>query len=312
MVTITRRNLPALVLAGALPAVRHARAGEPVVVVTTTAAPGAPIMVGVAEGLFTRHGVAVKPQLIQLMPNMPATLVSGSAQIGLMAMSTLLQAVDGGLDLVAIAGGAVTARNVPDASALARPDVSIEKPADFLGRTVGVPGLGAYYHVVFRWWLMSKGVDPAGVHFVETAFPVMLDALRGRTVDVVVCLDPFQSQILGAGVGKVAVPIYRDVPDDKPIVVYAATRDWASAHRSEVAAFRAAMSEAQALTAKDLEKAKLQFNELAKLPPAVLPRISIGAQSDKLPPEGFAWWIEVMTAQKMLSGKPEVAKLIFS
>jgi NitT/TauT family transport system substrate-binding protein len=311
MFTITRRNLPVLALAAAAarPAVA---AAPPIVLVLTPAAPGAPVMVGIDDGSFARHGVEIKPQLIPLMPTMPAILVSGSAQIGFMTTPTFLQAVDGGLDLVAVAGGGITSQSVPDASAIARNDVEVRKPSDFVGKTVGVPGLGAYYHVIFRWWLMSKAVDPAGVHFVETAFPQMLDALRGKAVDAVVCLDPFQSQILASGLGKVAVPIYKDVPNDKPIVIYVAARDWAEAHRQEVLGFRAGLAEAQKATAQDPEKAKQQFNALAKLPPAVLPHVSIGAQSDLLPVEGFAWWVEVLQEQKLLSTKPDVKKLIFT
>ena len=311
MFTIKRRALAAAVLAGGWPGIRAVRAAETLTVVTTTAATAAPIMVGVADGLFAKQGLAVRAQLVPLMPNIPAILVSNSAQIGFLTTPTLLQAVDGGLDLVAIAGGGVSDPAVPDAAAIARADLAIEKPTDFLGKTVGVPGLGAYYHVIFRWWLMSRGVDPGGVHFVETAFPVMLDALRGKSVDAVVCLDPFQSQILGAGVGRIAVPIYRDVPRNLPIVLYVTTRDWANAHRQEVAAFRSAIAQAQVATVRDPERAKALFNEMAKLPPAVLPRVSIGAQSAEMPPEGFAWWVEVMTAQKMLASKPDVSKLVF-
>jgi len=254
--------------------------------------------------------IAVKFIQIPLMPSLPAILVSGSGDIGFMTTTTFLQAVYGGLDLVEVAGGGITSHTVPDAAVIARPDISISGPADFVGKTVGVPGLGAYYHVVFSWWLMQHGVDPAQVHFQEVSFPSMADTLRGRSVDAVVTLDPFQTQILNAGVGKLAVPLYADIPDDKPIVIYIATRAWADSHKDLVHRFRAGLAQAQDAASKDMDAAKAAFAKMVPIPPAILAHVSIGAQSAKLDTVGLQWWIDVMGQQKLLSGPIDVNKLI--
>jgi NitT/TauT family transport system substrate-binding protein len=227
-----------------------------------------------------------------------------------MTTTTFLQAVDGGLDLVAIAAGGVTSHTVADAAALVQPDLKIETAADFIGHSMGVPGLGAYYHVIFRYWLMQHGVDPAKVRFIEVSFPTMVDAMRGKSVDGVVTLDPSQSQILAAKVGKIAVPIYAEIPDDKPIVMYIATRAWAAGHKREVSAFRAAIAEAQDVTMADPERAKQALAKHAPMPPAVLAHVSIGAQSKVITKEGLRWWVEVMNAQQMLATKIDVDRLV--
>ncbi len=126
-----------------------------------------------------------------------------------------------------------------------------------------------------------------------------------------VTLDPAQSQILAAGVGKVAVPIYREIPNDKPIVLYVSTRAWAEAHAAAVAAFRAAMAEAQAFTAANPDKAKQDLAKFAPMPPAVLAHVSIGAQSPVITQDGLAWWVGVMSAQQMLASHIDVEKLVF-
>ncbi len=36
----------------------------------------------------------------------------------------------------------------------------MSKPADFVGKKVGVPGIGAFLDVLFRKWLIDGGVDP--------------------------------------------------------------------------------------------------------------------------------------------------------
>lgn len=302
----------AMVVALAL-IVRPARAegaAMPVSVIGTPGAPIAPLMLAMQDGIMAAHHLDVKFTLVPLMPSLPPILVSGSGEIGFMTTTTFLQAVDGGLDLVVVAPGGVTAPAIADAAVIARPDVAIEKPADFIGKSVGVPGLGAYYHVIFRWWLMQHGIDPAKLHFVEVAFPSMGDALRGRSVDAVVTLDPFQSQILGAGVGRLAVPIYQDVPGGKPIVMYIATREWATAHKDTVHAFRAALAEAQAAGEKDPEAMRNAFAQYVKMPPAVAAHLVIGGQSSHLDAAGLQWWIDVMNQQKMLTGKIDVSRLI--
>ena len=271
---------------------------------------GAPLLVGVEEGIFARHDLAVTPVLVALMPNLPAALMSNSGQIGLVAVSTFIQAVDGGLDLVAIAGGNVTSHDIPEASLLVRPDFDYRSPADFIGRTIGVPGLGAPQHVFLRYWFMQHGVDPARVRFIETSFTNMADNLRSHAVDGVIAADPAQSQIISSGVGKVAVAMYKETPEGKPWLIYVSTRDWASAHPKDVASFRAAMAEAQAFTMTNTDKAKQDLLKYVPLPAPALARMSLGLQKPGITADGLRWWIDVMTQQQMLTGKPDADQLV--
>lgn len=308
METSRRAVLAAPLLGLFAPAI--ARAATPITAVLTAGADGAPLFVATRRGMFARRGIEMTPRLIPLMPSMPAMLVSKSAQIGFMTTTTMLQAVDGGLDLVVAAGGAVTSPRIADAAVIARPGIEIKRPEDFIGRTVGVPGLGAYYHVIFRWWLIQNDVNPAKVHFVETAFPSMLDALRGGSVDAVVTLDPFQSEILGAHAGHVVEQISADVPADKPVVLYVATSDWARANHHVLEGFRAAIAEAQTFTEKHPQEALEDLNYYVKLPPRALKHAVIGAQSRHVTEVGLGWWVAVMHQQGMLPERVDITKML--
>src|SRR5271167_2547648 len=61
-------------------------------------------MVARDEGIFAKHGLDVDMTLIGINTNIPPAIVSDSIQIGGPTEPVFLQAVDGGLDLVAIAG----------------------------------------------------------------------------------------------------------------------------------------------------------------------------------------------------------------
>ena len=136
-------------------------------------------MVARDEGIFAKNGIDADVMLIAINTNIPPAIVSNSIQIGGPTATVFLQAVDGGLDLVAIDGASVMdptqARLI---AAVARTGVVIKEPKDFVGKKVGAPGIGAFLHVLFRKWLIEKGVDPKSVNFVEVTFPTMNDALK--------------------------------------------------------------------------------------------------------------------------------------
>src|SRR5512140_1609815 len=64
-------------------------------------------MVAKDKGLFEKHGLDVELQIIALNSTMPAALHSGSIEIAGTTTPVFLQAIDGGIDLVGIAGGNV-------------------------------------------------------------------------------------------------------------------------------------------------------------------------------------------------------------
>ncbi len=64
-------------------------------------------MVARDEGIFAKHGLDADVTLIGINTNIPPAIVSDSIQIGGPTATVFLQAVDGGLDLVAIEGASV-------------------------------------------------------------------------------------------------------------------------------------------------------------------------------------------------------------
>ena len=143
-------------------------------------------MVAVDEGIFGKHGLDVEMTPIGINSNIPAAILSNSIQIGGPTSTVFLQAVDGGLDLVAIAGASVmNPTSNGNITAFVRNGITIKEPRDFVGKKVGAPGLNAFLHVLFVKWLVEKGVDPKSVNFVEVTFPTMSDIIKSGGVDAV-------------------------------------------------------------------------------------------------------------------------------
>src|SRR5712692_10423227 len=101
-------------------------------------------MVAVDEGIFKKHGLDAEMTPIGINSNIPAAILSNSIQIGGPTSTVVLQAVDGGLDLVAVAGASVmNPTSNGNITAFVRNGITIKEPKDFVGKKVGAPGLGA-------------------------------------------------------------------------------------------------------------------------------------------------------------------------
>jgi NitT/TauT family transport system substrate-binding protein len=308
--------------------VRHALASLgilllPLVAATGTAQARDKVMLGYAEsdsyvpamvardsGLFEKHGIDVDLRIVALNSAMPAALSSGTVQIAGTTSPVFLQAVDRGIDLVAIAGGNVAEKSNTRFAAVARGGSVITRPQDFLGKTVAVPGLGANTHVLFRNWLLAKGVRYDRVKFVEIAFPQMQTALEDRAVDAVVTNDPVLYQILSEDAGSVVATFMEVLRVQIPIVVYSTTREWAGKHRSVVAAFREAIIEAIAAIEADPKVARAAETKYLALPADVVANAPIPRYRAPITDAMLQNWVDIMTRQQMLTHKIDVSKLV--
>lgn len=288
-----------------------ATAGTPLQIGCTATTDCASAMIGVEDGIFAKHGLDASLTLIGLNSNIPAALISGSLQIGGPTPSVFLQAADGGLDLVAVAGASSTAPATADAAAtVVRAGETIATAKDFVGKKVGVPGIGAFLDVLFKRWLIEHDVDPKDVSFVEVTFPTMNDVLKSGAVDAVVTAEPVLSRIVTAGTGTVAAKILADIPKGEPQILYAATRDWAEKNPAAVTAFRAAIAEAAAVVNQNPDKARAAISHFTKMPLDMLKTMKVSVSDPMMTAPQLDWWVGVMKQQAMLTGTPDAKALL--
>jgi len=263
------------------------------------------------EGIFAKHGIDANVTLIPINTNIPPAIASDSIQIGGPTEPVFLQAVDGGLDLVAIAGASVMDPVGNQAiAAMTRPGLTIKDAKDFIGKKVGAPGIGAFLHVLFRKWLIEKGVDPKSVNFVEITFPTQNDALKSGAVDAVVTAEPFTSRIVGAGNGVVAAHFATELARTEPIISYASTRAFAEQNPEIIKAFRASIAEGAAIVNAEPDKASAAIAKFTKLPIELVRAHRASISKPELKASDFAWWIEVMKQQDMLQTDLDASKLV--
>lgn len=300
----------ATLAAAALPA--RAQAGTKIVFGFTAVTDFASVFVAREEGYFTKRALDVEPKFIPLNSTIPAALQSDSLTVGGPTPSVFLQAVDGGLDLVLVAGGGLTSKGITGFGLVARAGSGIKTAQDCVGKKVGVPGLGAFLHVTFRAWLKDQGLDHRKVNFVEAAFPQHADLLRGGSVDAVVSADPFMSRITESGAGYVASYYSTFLPEGNQTIVHAARRDWAEKNPQAVRAFRESLVEAAAFMGQPRNDARVRaaIGKYIKLPPEVLAKVQISPPGPVVTDKQLAYWVGLMKEQDMLKTMPDVARLV--
>ncbi|TXT35727.1 MAG: NitT/TauT family transport system substrate-binding protein [Comamonadaceae bacterium] len=272
----------------------------------------ASVFVAAEEGLFKKHGLDVELKFIPLSSAIPAAIQSDSLQIGGPTPTVFLQSVDGGLDHVVLAGGGVLSKTYTDVSVMARAGSNIRNAQDFVGKKVGVPGLGALLHVTFRQWLKSNGVDYRQVSFIEAPFPQHADLIKGGSIDAVVTAGPFMARILDSGSGYVASYYTTFLPEGMPTVVHVAKRDWVKANPGAAKAFVQAVQEGAAfmLQPKNDAKVRAALGKYLRLPPPVTAKMQISPTGPVVTDRQLAGWIQMMNGQDMLKTAPAAASLI--
>ncbi|WP_315736994.1 ABC transporter substrate-binding protein [Bradyrhizobium sp. SZCCHNR1093] len=292
-------------------ALTSATRAEKIQIGCTATSDCASAMVAVDEGIFRKHGLDAEMVLIGINSNIPAAILSNSIQIGGPTSTVFLQAADGGLDLVAVSGASIMTKTSNDAiAAFVRNGVTINGPQDFKGKKVGAPGIGAFLQVLFVKWLVEKGVDPKSINFVEVTFPTMADTIKSGGVDAVLTAEPFVMRMTNANLGTVGAHYAAELARTEPIVFYAASREWAEKNRETVRKFRAAIAEAAPVVNSDREKASAAIAKFTKQPLELVKLTTPNYAEPVLKPEQLGWWIDVMSAQKMLQSKLDLKKLI--
>jgi NitT/TauT family transport system substrate-binding protein len=218
------------------------------------------------KGLFDKHKIDATVTRLPVVTNIPSAIVSGSVQIGMTTVPVLLQAVDGGLDFMVIAGAARHTKASPFISLLARKEVKIEKPGDLAGKKVGVPGINSVIDVMLRKWLINNKVALNRVTIIEAPLPQLPDLLKVGTVDLVAIVEPFRSRIVASDIGSIAAEYFGEVDPDVLVSAWMTTGDWAKKNPETIKNFRAAIDEGLAFIkanpdeAKEIERKYIGFN----------------------------------------------------
>jgi NitT/TauT family transport system substrate-binding protein len=118
------------------------------------------------------------------------------------------------------------------------------------------------------------------------------------------------SRIIASGTGEVAGYFLEKLPERRPAIFYASTREWADANPEAVQAFRTSIEEAAKIVNDNPEKGRQAIANFTKIPLDVLSKMKLSVSDPKIEQEQLDWWVATMNEQSMLQGEPDTATLI--
>jgi NitT/TauT family transport system substrate-binding protein len=262
------------------------------------------------KGIFAKHGLEVELVPVPLNSNMPAAVLSGSANLGAMSTTVLLQAVDAGLKLQ-IAQNISMLPNKDAVIAFAtRNDVAFEGGKSLEGKRVSVPGIGSSAEVLFQIWVARDGGNPKRITAVEMASAQAGDALRSKQIDGAVVVEPFLTRIVQGGIGKIGFRLTDGLSGPVMAISYVGERGWIEKNAATVAAARAAFLDATAWVTANPAEARGLITTYLKLPKEVVDILPLPMFQDTVTEADLKFWLDAMTAQDRLRSSIDPGQLI--
>src|SRR4029078_13192668 len=114
---------------------------------------------------------------------------------------------------------------------------------DLSGKKIGVQSLNSQQVIGVQVVLKKAGADLKSINFVEMPFSALGNALRAGHVDAVSLVDPFTTQLVLSGVGRVLSWSYVESIPAQPLGAWFAKRSFVAKNPGVVEAFNKTMKE---------------------------------------------------------------------
>ena len=263
------------------------------------------------EGFFAKRGLDVEVRPMQNSASQAAAIVGGAVQAGCSAPPVLVQAVDRGVGLIAIAGASVTNKSDLQTALLVSPASGIKTAADLVGKKIGVSGIGSNGYIMVNNYLTANKIDFKTVNYFEVPFSTQYALLQRGTVDAVVSATPFLTKIVDDKVGVAFQNLEAAMPNGIPLVVFISSADWAAKNPALLTAIRGALAEATKWTLSHQDKALEYVAQYTKQDISVVRQAKFSpGLATSLTPAQMQWWLTAMAAQGLIHSDITAANVV--
>jgi NitT/TauT family transport system substrate-binding protein len=219
------------------------------------------------RGIFKKNGLDVT--LIEFRTGNEAIAAhrGGSVDIILSIPGTAMTAVERGFDLVAIAQNEVAKAKGPDSGSVqVLKDSPYQSLADLAGKKIAVSGLHSQKTVAMQTLFKRAGVDLNKLQLVEIPFPSQVEALKSKQVDAINTVDPYTTQMIASGLGRVIAWDYADSIPEQPLGAWFAKSTYVKANPAVVDGFNKAIKESIEYMMADPQRARAEVVAYTGLP----------------------------------------------
>ena len=231
--------------------------------------PGAtylPLYVAVDEGTFVKQGIEADVVEFRGGADVIRAAVSGSIDVGVVALAEITSGIDAGQPLKAFYAGF----NIPDFDWYGIS--SVNSLADARGKRIGITQYGSSTDFITRYALTANGLDPAkDVQIIQAGPPsTRLAAMQAGQLDIAIFSTP--EKFLAAERGYRLIYSQKQLSDDYPQHLFFATESFLSSHPNTVKALLIGHSQAVRLAKQDRQRAEQSLIKHLQIDPKYVER----------------------------------------
>lgn len=220
------------------------------------------------RGIFKKHGLDVTLVEFRTGNEAIAAHRGGSVDIILSIPGTAMTAVERGFDLVAISQNEIAKPMGPDSGSVqVLKDSPYQSLKDLAGKKIAVSGLHSQKTVAMQTLFKRAGVDLGKLQLVEIPFPSQVDALRSKQVDAINTVDPYTTQLIASGLGRVVAWDYADSIPEQPLGAWFAKSSFIKSNSAAVENFNKSIKESIEYMMADPARARAEVVAYTGLPP---------------------------------------------
>jgi NitT/TauT family transport system substrate-binding protein len=291
----------------------------------STARAPIPIKVGVLKIAGLANAYAAKVEKMFERNGLDATLVefrsgaeaaaaqqSGAIDIALTIPGTAMTANERGFEFLAVFQNEIVNDQGPDSGSvqsLVESDVKTLK--DLAGKRVATAQISGQQTIAAQFAMRRAGIDPGKVQLIEIPYPRHPDVLKSRQVDAVITTEPFTTQLLTSGAGRVLAWHYAEAMPGGPLGVWWAKKSYILKNADIVARFNRSIKESIDYMNADAGRARQRTVEFTGLDPSFVKDMPPLRLNYTVRPDKWQHAINLMIEAKVLE-KPHQASEYFS
>jgi len=219
-----------------------------------------------ADQFGADYDLTIEPFFVDNSAVAVTSVISGDAAAANTSYFGVIDAINQGLDLVVIAEGWASTPGTGSLEAL--PSSGIESLEDLEGKTVNVISLSSSHAIKLRDSMLTEGLDPEAVNWVELPYGEVAAALQQGTIDASSAVGPTLAAV--RGLGSVTVFDYGDEPyAGMAESGWVASGDFVKKNPNTIAALQCSIFAAQAALVDDRAFFETQFTAFLGAPAPV-------------------------------------------
>lgn len=189
-------------------------------------------------GYFAAENLTVNSQTIRGGAAAIPAMVGGSLDVTYSNGTSIVQAIERGIDLRIFIEGTIMTSAPPDPGALLkRKGDPIRNGKDVEGKVIAVNALRDVQWMFVKAWISATGGDPDKVQIIEFALPAMVDAIKQKRVDAALIIDPYMTVALDdPALDLLDWPMSKVFPGG-PVAFFAVTPQLTQTRPNDVRAF---------------------------------------------------------------------------